>query len=134
MPGLFSLVRSNLASKPLSGALTVIATMLGVAVVTATFATNASIEDGMRQTARAIAGQADLTVEGLGAQDIPAQVVPIIRGLPQVRLVAPHIRKRVFYRTAGARGFLEVQGVDPDVDPVVRTYHLDAGRLLRADD
>lgn len=134
MRGLFSIAYADLASRRFSTALTVIAIMLGTAVVAATFTTNVAVEDSMRAAALASVGNADFVVDATDDQGFASQAVAAVKTMPGVTLVAPQVQKRAFYRTAKQRGFAEIVGVDPLIDPLVHPYRLAAGRLLEPSD
>jgi putative ABC transport system permease protein len=130
MPGPFSIALRNLAFRPLRSALTVTAIMLGTAVVAAAFATNAALEARMRVAALHQLGNADLVVEAADEEGFPLAVVDRVRALPDVSVVAPQLRRRVFFRTPTARGFAEVVGVDPGTHSQLYPYQLVSGMPL----
>lgn len=154
MTALFLLARKSLAHRPLRSVLAVIAIMLGTAVAAAAFTINASIEESLRAAALTMVGNADLVVESQDVRGFPLAVVPAAQALAGVRAVAPQARKRVFYRyhhqgepanllgalrarlfgatppRAEDRGFVELVGIDPQLDPRVHDYRLAAGRFF----
>lgn len=134
MPGLFSIAYADLATRRSTAALTMVAILLGTAVVAATFTTNVAVEDSMTRAASAIVGNADLVVEAIDDQGFAARSVDAVAKLPGVTLVAPQVEKRVFYRTRTRRGSAQVVGIDPELDPQIHPSTLAAGRLLRAND
>src|SRR5262249_45525220 len=111
MPGLFSIAYADLRSRRLTSALTIIAIALGAAVVVATFATNAAVEDSMARAARSIVGDTDLVVDAVDDQGFATSSVLGVSTLPGVSVVAPQVRRRVFFATASQHGFDEVVGI-----------------------
>ncbi len=106
------------------------AVVLGTAVVAATFGTIAAMEEGLRRSARAMVGDADLIVEALDDRGFSQGAVEATRRLPGVGLVAPRAQKRTFFRTPQGRGFVELVGIDPVLDPQVHPYALGDGSFL----
>src|SRR5712691_3052742 len=105
-PGLISVAFRSLAYKRFRSVLTVIAVMLGTAVVAATLTTNAAVEDSLRRAALNLVGNADLVVEALDDQGFPSRAVDSVRDLPEVTLVAPQVQRRTFFRTRDRQGFI----------------------------
>ena len=134
MSGLSSIAFADIASRRFSSALTVVAILLGTAVVVATFTINVAVEGSMRQAATALVGNADLVIESLDDQGFASTSVPAVAALPGVTVVAPEVQKRAFYRGAGKRGFVEILGIDPALDPQIREYRVAAGRFFEAGD
>src|SRR5688572_28642930 len=134
MPGLWSVIWSNSVYRRGRSILTILAVATGTAVVMATFATNGALEQSLREAAVALAGQSDLVIEAPDHRGLPSSTLETVRGLPAVRIAVPQVQKRVFYRTGHVRGFVELVGIDPELDPQLRPYRLMVGRLFRSDE
>ncbi|MEK7215785.1 MAG: ABC transporter permease [Chloroflexota bacterium] len=129
--GLLRVAWKNLAYRRFRTVLTILAVALGTSVVTATFATNAAIQDSMERSAQAMTGRADLLVEAVDDSGFPYDIsAAALRKLTGVTLVAPQVQKRVFYRTPTQRGFVELVGVDPAIDAEVQPQTVVAGAFL----
>ncbi len=113
MPGLSLLAWRSLASRPLRSALTVLAVALGVAMLVAVITANATIDASLEVAAARLIGRVDVEVRSFGEQGFSRETTALLQGLPEVAAAAPTTRKRVFYRTARAQGFVEVVGLDP---------------------
>src|SRR5205823_4714069 len=114
MPVPLFIASRNLAYRRTRSLVTILAVALGTSVVAATFATNRAIDDGLRASARALAGDADLVIDSLEPGGLPQEVVTAIRRLPDVQLATPQVQRRTFFRTPRGRGFVEVIGIDPE--------------------
>lgn len=129
--GLLRIAWKNLAFNRFRTVLTVLAVALGAAVVTATCTTNAAIEESLERSAHAMVGRADLLVEAVEEFGFPYDITAAaLRRLPEAAVVAPQVKKRVFYRTQDQRGFVALAGVDPVVDPQVLPLRVTGGAWL----
>jgi putative ABC transport system permease protein len=113
VPGLSLLAWRSLASRPLRTLLTLLAVALGVAMLVAVATTNASIDASLRAAAERLIGRVDAEVRSFGDAGFTRQTSEQIARLPEVGLAAPAVRKRVFYRTPEAQGFVELVGIEP---------------------
>lgn len=91
MPGLFSIAYAELASRRFGSALTVLAVVLGTAVVFATFTTSAAVEQGTDQVAFGVLGDADLVVRSTPDQDVPREALEKVRTVPGVVVAAREV-------------------------------------------
>ena len=128
--------------------LTLMGIVLGVAVVLAIQITNQSTLDSINQIFDRAAGQADLLVVpalGAGAK-LDDYLLPQMQALDKVEIAAPSVQVQTilamdaeswqidFTVTGTSAGnSLQIYGVDPTLDPQVRLYEIDAGRLPKPD-
>lgn len=91
MPGLFSIAYAELASRRFGSALTVLAVVLGTAVLFATFTTSAAVEQGTDQVAFGVLGDADLVVRSTPDQDVPREALEKVRTVPGVVVAAREV-------------------------------------------
>ncbi|HLH23188.1 MAG TPA: FtsX-like permease family protein [Chloroflexota bacterium] len=137
MPGLSLLAWRSLASRPLRTLLTLLAVALGVAMLVAVTATNATIDASLQEAANRLVGNVDAEVRSFGGAGFTRQTADAILRLPEVErrgddvLAAPTVHKRVFYRTdAGTQGFVELIGIDPAKARLMETFGVQQGVFL----
>lgn len=130
MPGLIRIALRNLIRSRARSLFAVLAVVLGTAVVSATFTTNGAIEGSLRQSGESMVGNADLVVEAIDQRGFPERAVAATRALPGVTFVAPQVQKRTYFRTQDQRGFVELIGIDPQLDPQVHPHALAEGQFL----
>ncbi|HEY3117683.1 MAG TPA: FtsX-like permease family protein [Chloroflexota bacterium] len=130
MPSLIDLAIRNLTHHRIRSLLAVLAVVLGTAVVSATFTTNAAIESSLQRSGASLVGNADLVVEAVDQRGFPERAVAATRAIPGVASVAPQVTKRTYFRTQDQRGFVELVGIDPQLDPQVHPYTVTAGDFL----
>jgi putative ABC transport system permease protein len=137
MAGLVGYAVRSLVARPLRSILTAIGIALGVGVLFATLATNASIEAGVDRTVRDIVGRAELRISGFRGVGLSAATLDAVASTDGVAVAAPAIEQRTYLAPlAGAGGSLPAPvtllGIDPARDPLVRDWPLEAGTDLAA--
>jgi putative ABC transport system permease protein len=134
MDGLTRLALRSLFARPLRAILTTAGVALGVGVLFAGLATNASIEASAERTARDLVGLSDLRVSAFGETGLGPETVAAIEGTPGVAIVAPAFQRRTYLGARSSSGGLPpsvtVIGIDPDADPALHDDALVAGTPL----
>ncbi len=127
----------GLLARPLRTALAIAGIALGVAVVTATVITGSSSEQALRSATADLLGRADVRLRAFDDEGFQPRTLQALRALPDVEAVAPVSERRLTVSTApgdNERVFtLQVLGIDPIEDAVVRDPQLLAGVPLSAD-
>lgn len=126
-----------LLARPLRTTLAVAGIALGVAIVTASLITAASSEQAVRGATIDLLGQADARLRAFADAGFGPRAVQSMRGQPGVVSAAPVSERHLTVHTEPGpdeRVFLLlVLGVDPDVEPQIRSPHLVHGRALAVD-
>ncbi|MBM3143856.1 MAG: ABC transporter permease [Chloroflexi bacterium] len=140
----FFLALRNMRTRIGRTLLTLMGIVLGVAVVLAIQITNQSTLDSINQVFDRAAGQADLlVVPALGGQDkLDEALLPQTQALDKVQTAAPSIQVytilamdaeswQIDFTVTGisAGNSLQIYGIDPILDPQVRVYEIEVGRL-----
>ncbi len=135
-----------LIARPARSILTTFGVVLGVAVILAIGATNASTLEALTEVFGQASGRAHLVITAAdeGAGGFPEERLDRVRGVAGVAALAPVIRgqalladeatpQQVDLSFFGAvTGGLAVYGVDPVLDPQARDYRIVAGHFLSA--
>ncbi|HWP62488.1 MAG TPA: FtsX-like permease family protein [Candidatus Binatia bacterium] len=138
MTGLLGYALRGLLARPLRSALTTVGVALGVGVLLATLAVNASVETGVDRTVRDVFGRAELRISGLRGRGLSDESLAAVAAAPGVAVAAPTIEQRTYLgpRPGTGRGGLPASvtllGIDPERDPLVRDWPLSAGTDLAA--
>ncbi len=135
MAGLVRYAVRSLVARPLRTTLTAVGVALGVGILFATLATNASVEAGVDRTVRDIVGRAELRIGGFRGVGLSAATLEAIASTEGVAVAAPAIERRTYLTpAAGSGGTLPAPvtllGIDPVRDPLVRDWLLAAGTDL----
>ena len=135
MRSLTSLAWRSLAARKLRTLLTVLGVALGVAVLFATQATNATLDAAVDRTVHELVGRADLRVDAFAETGLSAETLDAIRATPGVHVVAPSLQRRTFLVTdVGPAGDpVTVLGIDPATDRSIRDLSLVRGVDLAPD-
>ena len=131
--------------------LTSLGISLGVAVILAIQITNQSTIDSINQVFNRAAGQANLLVvpnsllNGTG-ESLEENLLSKIQNAAQVEVASPTLRTQSLLAseaedwklTFGVIGLasgsvLDVYGIEPEVDPLLRVYNISSGRMPRED-
>ncbi|MBM2812833.1 MAG: hypothetical protein HW416_3592, partial [Chloroflexi bacterium] len=104
--------------------------VLGVSAVSAVQTTNDGLARGLDHAWVTAVGKSHLQVRTVGGPGFPEATLARIQALPQVALAAPVARKRIFFRTAEDRGFVDLVAVEPTIETQVRSYRMKAGSFL----
>ncbi|MEX0709954.1 MAG: FtsX-like permease family protein [Chloroflexota bacterium] len=131
---LATLALRGLAARRLRTALTIIGVALGVALVTGTLLANQASTEAVRRAAAEILGRAELRVRAFNPVGFTPGAVLAMRRIPGVLAAAPVAERRLTVSTLPGPDelifTLVAYGVDPEDEPSVRTYDLEAGRFL----
>jgi putative ABC transport system permease protein len=132
---LASLAWRSLAARRLRTLLTVLGVALGVAVLFATQATNATLDAAVDRTVHELVGRADLRVDAFAETGLSGASLDAIRAAPGVKVVAPSLQRRTFLVTdVGPAGDpVTVLGIDPATDRSIRDLSLVRGVDLAPD-
>jgi putative ABC transport system permease protein len=141
----FSLALRNIRTRPGRTLLTLLGIVLGVAVVLAIQVTNQSTLESLRQIFDRSAGQANLVVipaRNTSRAALDEDLLPVLEGERGIAAAAPLIRRQTTLASevssldfdltidgVAAGRILQLYGVDPELDPLVRVYELSAGRM-----
>jgi putative ABC transport system permease protein len=134
----------SLRARPLRTALTTFGVVLGVAVILAISATNASTLAALTQVFSQASGKAHLTVTASdnSALGFPAEALDRISAVGGIAALAPVVRGQASLADAdspgqmdlsmlgAAAGGLTIYGVDPALDVLVRYYKIVEGEFL----
>jgi len=134
MPLLLSLAWRSSASRTQRSALTIVAVALGVGLILATQVTASTLQDQLKKQAEAQIGHADAEVFAFVETGFTPAMVKAIAKLPEVRVDAPLVSKRVtavLDRTKSSYTFA-LFGVDPAVEPRLHPLPLAQGQMLGA--
>ncbi|GAC1327417.1 MAG: FtsX-like permease family protein [Candidatus Dormibacteria bacterium] len=132
MPLLLSLAWRNSASRLQRSLLTATAVALGVGLIMGTELSARALQDQLRRSAVALAGNADAEVFAFSEAGFSESMVETITKLPQVKLAAPLISKRVFGSAQGADYSFQVLGVDTVNEPKLHPLAMAEGHLVGA--
>jgi len=138
-----SLGLHNLSNRLGRTLLTTLGVVLGVAVVLAVDITNLSTLASINQTLERAVGKAELLVVPRAEEEtLAAELVEWVQAVPGVNVAAPDVRLRTFLANGSSdtparwsgggvqlsRRF-ELHGINPELDPLVRLYELESGRM-----
>ena len=102
--------------------LTVIGIGLGVGILFAAQATNASIDRSVDRTVKQLVGRADLRVSAFQETGLSDTTLAAIRGTPGVAIAAPQIERRAYLQPplgTPPKPPVTVLAIDPGVDPQI---------------
>lgn len=133
----------NLSNRLVRTLLTILGIILGVAVVLAVDITNQSTLASIHLTLDRAVGKAELLIIPRGeAETIAGELAEWVQDVSGVDVAAPDVHMRVFLANEdlstealwSASGFqlgrrFELHGIDPELDPQVRLYYLESGRM-----
>ncbi|MFQ5408211.1 MAG: ABC transporter permease [Anaerolineales bacterium] len=138
----------NMRLRKMRTLLTCLGIVLGVAVILAIDVTNASTLDSLRKVFDEAAGESHLyiTSSTLGGEGVEEKALGRVADTPGVSVAAPSVSVASLL-AQDARGWqiqfgvgriangamLQVLGVDPQIDPLLREYEITEGRWLRPD-
>ncbi len=134
--GLQGLALRGLRARPLRTLLTTAGVALGVAVLYAGLATNASIDASIERTVNILVGRADLRVATFGEFGLSGETVTIIAATEGVAVAAPAIERRTYLGIAlFAPGDdlprpITVVGIEPALELRVHDLPLSQGAVL----
>jgi putative ABC transport system permease protein len=131
---LSSIAWRGLLARPLRTALTVAGVALGVGVLTATIVAGSSAGAALRGVTADLLGAADVRLRAFDDAGFAPRTVQALRSVPGVQAAAPVSQRQLLVTTAPGEDeqvfTLLVLGIDPAVDPMIRTPMLEAGSRL----
>jgi putative ABC transport system permease protein len=135
---LATLAWRGLTARLLRTALTIIGVALGVALVAGTLLANQASSEAVDRAAREILGRAELRVRAFDTAGFTPRPITAMRKIPGVLTAAAVAERRIQLSTLpgpGEKVFdpLLAIGVDPLEEARVRTYDLQAGSFLSAE-
>lgn len=110
--GLFLLYKAHLRARPLPELLALLGIAAGVALLFAVQVANRSVTGSFDQLTKGIAGKASLEVAARGPQGFGEKVFKRVEKLPQVKLAAPVVERRIAVKGPKGRRALTLIGVD----------------------
>jgi putative ABC transport system permease protein len=134
VPLLLSLAWRNSASRLQRSLLTVVAVALGVGLILGTELSARALQEELRQSAAALAGNADAEVFAFSEAGFAGDMVKVVSGLPEVAVAAPVVSKRVFGQVGGSSYTFQVLGVDPAAEQKLHPLDVAEGSLFAADE
>ncbi len=121
-------------SRPGRTILTIASIVIGVAAVVAVTVVTATTRESYQVMFAAVRGKTSLEVVAQNTGAIPADLVEKIAALEGVEGAVPLVQGSSWLTKGEQRVTLQVLGIDPDKDKLVRDMQLVEGRLLEADD
>ncbi len=135
----------SLRTRPLRTLLSLFGIVLGVAGLLAIQITNQTALDSLLALFAGTAGRTDLivTYTGEGEQGLPERILRRIADSPEVEAAVPSLQLQTSLASGSGEadmplsmlgfdmGGLQVYGIDPAVDSMVRDYTLEAGEFLQ---
>ena len=124
--GLYRLAWRTLGARPVRTLLTIVGVALGVAVLSASLTSGASLDAAIDRTVRDVVGNADLRVSAFLETGLSAEAIDTIGRTEGVEIVAPTTERRTFLvgvPGATSQGAVTVLGVDPE--PYIRLHPLE---------
>ncbi len=121
--------------------------ILGVAAILAIGITNQTALNSVTQLFQETSGKANLiiTSSNSDSQGFSDEIINRLQGYPGVNIIAPNLHLQTLLASDAPpgelgltffgtdTGGLAIYGIDPSLDPQVRTYSLEAGEFLSAD-
>jgi putative ABC transport system permease protein len=137
--GLGALAWRSLAAAPVRSVLTILGVSLGTAVLVATMVTAEGADRAVELAVTDAVGRADLTVGAFDDAVFDESAIAQAGSLPGVAVAAPSIERRTYLLPgltpeAGTDGPVAVLGIDPVLDPQVRSMEVIQGSALVRDD
>ena len=132
MPLLLSLAWRNSASRLQRSLLTALAVALGVGLILGTELSARALQDQLRRSAAALAGNADAEVFAFSEAGFSQAMVEAVAKLPQVDTAAPLVSKRVFGSANGADYTFQLLGIDTANEPKLHPLPMAEGSFIGA--
>jgi putative ABC transport system permease protein len=121
-------------SRPGRTILTIASIVIGVAAVVSVTIVTATTRESYQVMFAAVRGKTSLEVVAQNTGPIPADLVGKVSALEGVEGAVPLIQRPSSLTKGEQRVRLQIIGIDPDTDKLVRDLELVEGRLLKADD
>jgi putative ABC transport system permease protein len=136
MRRLSTLAFRNLWTRKARTLLTVIGIVLGVATIFAISITNASTAKSLEDFFAQSSGQADLSITSAAESStgFRQRLLRQVQGFPGVEAVVANTWDQSLLLGRNGDVGLQVMGIDPETDRWVRSYEVEQGRFLSAED
>jgi putative ABC transport system permease protein len=134
MPLLLSLAWRNSVSRPERSLLSILAVGLGVGLILGTQLINLSLGQQLGRAASDLVGHADAEVFAFSDQGFGQGMVDVIAKLPEVKLAAPVVTKRLSGSVDGHQQTFQMLGIDPAAEQQLHPLVLVQGEMLAASD
>src|SRR5258708_35723783 len=134
VPLLLSLAWRNSASKRERSLLSILAIALGVGLTFGTQLINLSLQRQLGSATSEIIGNADAEVFAFSDQGFSQDMVNVIAKLPEVRLAAPLVTKRLAGAVGGHEQTFQMLGIDPAAEVQLDPLQTRSGAMFAADD
>ena len=121
-------------SRPGRTILTIASIIIGVAAVVSVTVVTATTRESYQVMFAAVRGKTSLEVVAQNTGPIPADLVEKVSALEGVQGAVPLVQRPSSLTKGEQRVRLQVLGIDPDKDNLIREMELVDGRLLKADD
>jgi putative ABC transport system permease protein len=110
------------------------AVALGVGLILGTALSARALQEELRRSAVALAGNADAEVFAFSEAGFSQDMVKVVSGLPEVAVAAPVVSKRVFGQVGGSSYTFQLLGVDPAAEQKLHPLNVVEGSLFAADE
>ncbi|HXO66541.1 MAG TPA: ABC transporter permease, partial [Candidatus Dormibacteraeota bacterium] len=134
MPLLLSLAWRNSVSRPERSLLSVLAVGLGVGLIVGTQLINLSLGQQLGRAASDLVGHADAEVFAFSDQGFSQGMVDVVAKLPEVKVAAPVVTKRLSGAVGGHQQTFQMLGIDPTAEQNLHPLVLSQGEMLPATD
>jgi putative ABC transport system permease protein len=134
MPLLLSLAWRNSASRRERSLLSILAIAVGVGLILGTQLINVSLQQQLARSAGDLVGHADAEVFAFSDQGFGQPMVDIISRLPQVKVAAPVVTKRLSGDVGGHPQTFQMLGIDPAAEAQLHPLVVATGRMFAAND
>jgi putative ABC transport system permease protein len=134
MPLLLSLAWRNSASRRERSLFSILAVALGVGLIMGTQLINLSLGQQLSRAAADLVGRADAEVFAFSDQGFSQGMVDAIAKLPEVKVAAPVVTKRLSGAVGGHQQTFQMLGIDPAAEQQLHPLVLAQGEMLPAAD
>ena len=121
-------------SRPGRTILTIASIVIGVAAVVAVTIVTATTRESYQLMFATVRGRTSLEIAALNTGPIDASLVEKVSALPDVAGAVPIVQGGSFLPRGEERVALQLLGIDPEKDKLIRDMELVEGRLLKPDD
>jgi putative ABC transport system permease protein len=134
VPLLLSLAWRNSASRRERSVLSILAIALGVGLTLGTQLLTLSLQRQLSRASADVIGHADAEVFAFSDKGFSQDMVNVIAKLPDVRVSAPVVTKRLIGTAGGQQQTFQMLGIDPVAEAKLHPLTVVSGRIFAADD
>src|ERR1700736_3013177 len=134
MPLLLSLAWRNSASRRERSLLSVLAIALGVGLILGTQLISLALQQQLSRSSAALVGHADAEVFAFSEQGFGQAMVDVIAKLPEVKVAAPLVTKRLSGDVGGRQQTFQMLGIDPASETQLHPLVVAQGKMFTAPD